>query len=205
MQNPKPTRAEKSKKIEAALFSAAASVVGEVGYRKAMISAITARANVAQGTFYNYFPSRQSLFDRLLPEVGRGMLSFIKEETIGSNTGLEREERNFRAFFTYLKFHPEFYRVLFEAEVFAPKAFAEHMNMISKAYIRVLKRDLQTGALIVQNERDLEAIAQILLGARHYIAMTFVRRGAETTSLPEWIVNAYIAFLQAGIYRHRSQ
>ena len=47
----KLTRAEKQSQIRTALLQAAAKVVGEVGYSAAMVSTITRRAGVAQGTF----------------------------------------------------------------------------------------------------------------------------------------------------------
>ena len=39
-----------------------------------MISLITQRAGVAQGTFYNHFKTRQDLLDQLLPALGKDML-----------------------------------------------------------------------------------------------------------------------------------
>ena len=78
-RKPRQTRAERSEATRRALFHAAAEVVGEVGYGDALVSRITARANVAQGTFYNYFASRQDLFDQLLPSLGSSMLEFIQD------------------------------------------------------------------------------------------------------------------------------
>src|SRR3990172_2023132 len=48
-------RAVRSEVTRNALLDAAAAVVGESGYASAAVSRITARAGVAQGTFYNYF------------------------------------------------------------------------------------------------------------------------------------------------------
>jgi AcrR family transcriptional regulator len=65
--------------VRRALLQAAAEVVGEVGYADASISSITQRCGIAQGTFYNYFKSRQDLFDQLLPDVGSGMREPVRE------------------------------------------------------------------------------------------------------------------------------
>ena len=46
-------------------------IVGELGYAGASVALITARADVAQGTFYNYFESRQDLLDQLQLRVQR--------------------------------------------------------------------------------------------------------------------------------------
>ena len=69
-QRAKKTRAQKSVEARAALLQAAAEIVGEYGYADASITRITQRANLAQGTFYNYFASRQDIFDELLPVLG---------------------------------------------------------------------------------------------------------------------------------------
>ena len=63
----KLTRVEKSEETRKALFDAAAKIVGKHGYEGASIARITSRAKVAQGTFYNYFTTRQDLLDQLLP------------------------------------------------------------------------------------------------------------------------------------------
>lgn len=196
----KPSRAEKSKKIRQSLFDAAAAVVGREGYASSTVSMIASQAEVAQGTFYNYFESRQDLFDQLLPKLGEEMLDFIREEATDSTSALEREERSFRAFFTFLKIRPEFYRILYEAEVFAPSAFKRHRESIAAGYVRTLERAFKKGELRVKEQRELEAVAFMLMGIRHYLCMRFARREGETISLPEWVVRAYMSLATGGVY-----
>lgn len=197
---PKLTRAEKGQKIREALFEAAAVVVGREGYANAMVSAITTEAQVAQGTFYNYFESRQDLFDNLLPTLGREMLEFIQEESAAASTALEREERSFRAFFTFLKMRPEFYRILYEAELFAPAAFRLHTDTIAAGYVRTLQRSAKLGELREQDAEKLEAVAYMLMGIRHYLCMRYARHDGETVSLPEWVVRTYMSLVTQGVY-----
>src|SRR5690606_17752077 len=113
----KQTRAEKVEQTRSALLRAAAEVVGEHGYTGAMISLITARAGVAQGTFYNYFEFQKDLLDQLLPIMGRQMLDHIQQISRDRPTEQERELERFKAFFSFLEDSPAFYRILYEAEV----------------------------------------------------------------------------------------
>ena len=200
VRRPKLTRLEKGQKIHESLFSAAAKVVGREGYANAMVSMITSEAEVAQGTFYNYFESRQDLFDKLLPSLGAEMLSFIREESSAATNALEREERSFRAFFTFLKMRPEFYRILYEAELFAPAAFSRHTETIAKGYARMLERAAKNGELRQTDAQALEAISYILMGARHYLCMRFARVDGKTVSLPEWVVRVYMDQVANGVY-----
>lgn len=196
----KLTRAEKKERIREALFDAAVKVVGEHGYAATMVSMITAKASVAQGTFYNYFETLQDLLDQLLPTLGRKMLEWIKQAAEDAETGLEREERSFRAFFEFLRENPEFYRILYEAEVFAPAAFKKHHQQVTKGYVRVLERALDRGELRCKTRRELEAVALILMGARHYLCMHFVRSDRGAMNLPEWVVEAYMALIKTGVF-----
>jgi len=77
------TRADRALETRRKLIDAAAKVVGEEGYANASVAKITARAEIAQGTFYNYFASQQDLFDHLLPELGREVLDFIRMRLAG--------------------------------------------------------------------------------------------------------------------------
>src|SRR3546814_11499728 len=118
------SREEKARETYMRILESAAQVVGEEGYAEASVSKITRLAGVAQGTFYNYFESRQHIFDKLLPYMGRQMLDHIRRSMPGGLVGAAREEARLRAFFGYLNAHPSFYRILSDAEVFPPTANA---------------------------------------------------------------------------------
>lgn len=192
----KRTRAEKAEQIRNDLFHAAAKVVGEHGYLNAMILMITQRANVANGTFYNYFESRQDLFDQLLPIMGREMLQFIAERSRTGETEFDREQQRFIAFFDYLAEHPEFYRILYEAEVFAPEAFDAHMAQVTNGFAGVLRKGQRNGEITGYSSKELDILALILMGARHYISMRY-RHDDEGT--PDWVADTYRKFIMGGL------
>ena len=195
---PKLTRAEKSEMIRNDLFHAAAKVVGEHGYLNAMILMITQRARVANGTFYNYFDSRQDLFNQILPKMGREMLQFIAERSREGADEFEREVKRLQAFLDYLNEFPEFYRVLYEAEVFAPAAFEAHTNQVTKGYAGLLRRALNAGEIRGYSSRELDVLALILMGARYYIAMEY-RREDGTVEVPSWVAATYKKFIMGGL------
>ena len=199
-ESKKLTRAEKSQKIKDDLFHAAAKVVGELGYSNAMVSKITAEAKVAQGTFYSHFESQQDLFDQLLPALGVELLGFIRARVGGAHTALERERRSFLAFFEFLKLKPEFYRILYEAEMFAPQAFRIHMERIGEAYVRTLEWEAARGQMKVSGRDETQALAYTLMGARHYLCMHFARRNGTIIDLPDWVVGVYMGLVAEGVY-----
>ncbi len=197
---PRSARADRAQEIGRRLIDAAARIVGAEGYANASVAKITAQAEVAQGTFYNYFASQQDLFDHLLPELGGQMLEFIRERVKGVNDSFAREEAGFRAFFEFLQQRPEFYRILNEAETFSPKAFRAHMRNMADGYLRALRRSHGKGELPGFEERELEVIVYTLLAARNYIAYRYVS-GDRVRALPAWVTEAYIKLATGGM-RH---
>jgi AcrR family transcriptional regulator len=189
-------RAEKSIQNRRALLDAAAAVVAKFGYADASIARITRRAGLAQGTFYLYFKSRQELFDRLLPEVGRALLEFLSLRVKGAGDVFEIEERAFRASFEYLAANPGFYRILNEAEVAAPRAFHKHFRNVARRYLMVLQRAHGEGTIRGYEARQIEVLVYMLMGARSYINLRF---GASGRPLPEWVTEAYMTFVRAGL------
>ncbi len=176
-------------------------MIGEVGYSDASIARITARANVAQGTFYNYFRSRQDLFDRLLPRLGSSMLDYINARVDPQARGVEREVERLRAYFRYLEEHPEFYRILYEAETLAPAAHARHMETIAGGFVRALRRSRERGEIPEMfDDRDLEPIAYILLAARGYLSMRY-GAGRDGGRVPDWVVDVYGKLIGNGLLR----
>lgn len=198
-QRARQTRAERSETIRRALFRAAAEVVGEVGYADALVSRITGRANVAQGTFYNYFRSRQDLFDQLLPSLGNSMLEFIRERVEPTASAAERETQRITAYFQYLQKHPEFYRILYEAETYAPAAHRKHMDLIADGYVRALRRHWERGEMPGYEEHEFEPVAYVLLAARGYLSMRY-GAGRDGVTVPDWVVNAYTKLIGYGLF-----
>jgi AcrR family transcriptional regulator len=198
------TRAEKTEVTQRALYDAAVKVVGKSGYVEASIAKITQEANVAQGTFYNYFSSQQELFDQLLPLIGQRLVDRIREARAHDPDPVERERIGFETFFDFLLDVPEFYRLLTEAETFAPEAHRAHTENMVAGYVRALKRLHAEGWLKDFREQDFEPIGYMLIGMRHYLAMRYSYRPDSVHRLPRWITDAYIKLLSKGLFGERS-
>jgi AcrR family transcriptional regulator len=191
----------KSEKTRALLLQAATKIVGQQGYANASVAAITIHAGVAQGTFYNYFSTRQELLDQLLPSIGNDMLLYIQKRMNESTDEMEAEALRFRAFFEYLNMVPEFLRILSEAEVFAPAGFHKHLDNITAGYVKILKRARAKGALYDLNDDEIEAAVHLLMGARGYLARRYAYADGEITEVPEYMYSAYIKLIENWLFR----
>ena len=195
----KRTKAQRAAEMRQSILDAAAHVVGRRGYAEASISRITEKAGIAQGTFYLYFDSRQDLLDQLLPDVGREMLEFIRDAVHGASDFYEVEERGFRAFFQYCKKNPGFFRILNEAEVAAPKGYKKHFDLLVKHYVASMKRSIERGEITEFSDKELEALAYMMMASRSYLYMAYVKDKGTKGNIPEWVVDAYMKVVHRGI------
>lgn len=193
------SRLQKSELLRDALLQAAVAVVGEVGYANASIALITARVGVAQGTFYNYFDSRQDILDALLPALGEKMLAHIKECARGGADFAEIENRGFRGFFSFLKETPHFFRILNEAESFAPSGHKQHFENVARKYLHLFQRLKRAGEFPAYTEEELEVIVFVLMAARSYLAPRYIYRKVQNDDLPDWVANTYMKFVRYGL------
>jgi AcrR family transcriptional regulator len=187
----KLTRAEKSEETRKALFDAAAKIVGKYGYEGASISRITTRAKVAQGTFYNYFETRQDLLDQLLPEMVELMLEYIRTHVSADAKGWRWEEERLRAYFDFLVQNPWFHRLVNEAETLAPKAYKTYFAKVSAGYVRSIRSAIKSGEIRNFVESDLEPLTHMLMSIRTYVAERYS---------DEQVIKTYVKFLRSGLY-----
>ncbi len=195
------TREEKARETYLRILEATAQVVGEDGYADASISKITRLAGIAQGTFYNYFESRQAVFDALLPYMGEQMLAFIRTAVPRETRGAARELARLEAFFAYVNANPTFYRILYEAEVFAPEAHRRHFRLLVKGYRAAFKRAVEQGEIAGYSDEELEAVIYVLLAGRAYLAMRYVRgHDGDNATVPEHVLSAYGKLVARGLF-----
>jgi AcrR family transcriptional regulator len=198
-RRPSPARNEKDAINRQALIDAAASLVGEVGYEKASVALITARAGLAHGSFYRHFESRQALFDILLPTLGGRLIEALRTQVAGAGSAYDVEERGFRGLFDFIDRNPGFYRILNEAEIAAPMAFQRHLDALVDHYVHSLERSRERGDLGGYEPRELEVIAYILMAARYYLYLRFGRGEAGPGAIPDWVVGTYLKFVRHGL------
>ena len=193
-------RPDKNEATRRRLLGAALKVVGRHGYAGTSIGRITRRARVALGTFYTHFGSQQDLFDQLLPHLGEQLLAAIRRRLAGMTDTREREAAGFDTFFEFLAEYPEFYRVLNEAEIFAPRAHAAHLENMLQGYLRAFGQASARGELAGFSEAEFEPVIYMLLGARQYLAMRYPpSAGSPPVSPPPAVREAYLKVFIGGL------
>jgi AcrR family transcriptional regulator len=195
----KLNRVERNAWTKRKIFDAATKIVGKHGYAEASVARITEAAGVAQGTFYNHFENRQELLDQLLPKIGIDMVRFIRDRT-GTAQAARQEIERFGAFFDFIREVPEFLRILNEAEFFAPTGYQKHLDNIVTAYVRILQRAREAGAIEDFSDEEFEAIVYMLMGARGYLSQHYSYSGGKVTAVPDHVISAYQKLMTRGLF-----
>ncbi len=196
----KLTRGEKSEETRKALVEAAVKVIGKYGYEGASVARIVWRAKVGNGTFYNYFKSRQHLFDLLLPEMGERLLEYFRIHMNPNVRGWQREEERLRVYFEFLVENPWFHRLVNEAETLAPKAYRSYFASITSAYARALRRSIKNGEITSVVDEDLEPLTYMLISIRAYLAQHYAYSNGVVRVPDKQIFKTYIKLVRYGLF-----
>ena len=91
----------------AAILDAARMAFGELGYGATTVRDIVRGTDLASGTFYNYFPDKESVFRELVDEVGAEARERVRTARAAATSLRQFVEGGYRAYFEYMIEDPQ--------------------------------------------------------------------------------------------------
>ena len=190
----KSPRTERGRKTLRRLLEAAASEFGERGYHEAAINGITQRAGVALGTFYTYFQSKEEMFRAVVRDMSHATRAHVAEAVRGAPDRLSAERIGLEAFISFVRRHPELYRIIEEAQFVAEDVYREHYLTFADGYSRNLAAARSRGEIA---DGPDEPRAWALIGMSVFLGM---RYGLWNDDLsPRQIAGMAIDFVSEGL------
>ena len=99
---PALTRTQRRKaQTRSHLLEAAAEVIAERGFAEAKVHDIAARADIGTGTFYNYFRSKDEIFEALITDTIAGLAAELDAARDDQMSPRDRLQTGWRAVLTY--------------------------------------------------------------------------------------------------------
>jgi AcrR family transcriptional regulator len=124
-----------------AILAAAREVFCDIGYGAASVRDVVRRTDLASGTFYNYFPDKESVLRALVDEIAVGARARVRAARAAATTREAFVADGFRAYFAFLAEDPQTVRLISR----------------NAGTIRTLFDEPALGAGIVELREDLEA------------------------------------------------
>lgn len=153
------------------LMDAAEEIFGTKGYYHTSITDITAKAGVAQGTFYLYFPGKQDIFRALVEHLSHVLRKETELATQGAKDRLEAERLGIEAFYKFVDRHRNLYRIVRQAEFVDEELFKWYYKRMASGYVKKLSQAMERGEI---RKLDPELLAWCLMGMSDYTGMRFI-------------------------------
>ena len=159
------TRQKKDAK-RTAMMQASVRVFAEKGYHAATIRDVVQEADVAVGTFYFYFPDKETLFVHLYEETALFLLQAIKQGIQSRSTLPHQFSAGLQAYINIAVYEPAIVQLLLVGGVGTVPSLAVKRNEFRESLINAWQRPLDLALdstlIVPQNTR---IVAEALAGA----------------------------------------
>ncbi len=166
-------------------MQAAVRVFAEKGYQSATIRDIVDEAGVAVGTFYFYFPDKETLFIYLYDETADFMIQPIQQAIKGRATLPMKIESAIEAYFNIGVYEPAIVHLLLLGGVGAVPALVEKRAKFRESLVGIwqqpLDQALEKGVILDQNTRRS---AEALVGAIDEVILNLLGSAEPIEELP---------------------
>lgn len=179
-----------------AILSGARGVFSDIGFGAASVRDIVRSTGLATGTFYNYFPDKQSVLHALLDEAAAEIRSRVRAARKASHSVEEFVEGGFRAYYGYLVEDPETFGLLRRNAGTIRSMFDEPTV---GAGVEELREDLAAGIRSgLLPEHDVEYMASAMVGAGFEVAVRMLdRTPPDVDGAVEFVTRIFLAGLSA--------
>jgi TetR/AcrR family fatty acid metabolism transcriptional regulator len=159
------TRRKKDTK-RTAMMQAAVRVFAEKGYHAATVRDIVTEADVAIGTFYFYFPDKETLFVHLFEETAAFLLQAIDQAINSRSTFPAQLEAAVQAYVNVAFYEPAVVQLLLIGGMGSVPSLAERRDEYREKLIRMWQRPLTAALERKQIEpQNVRRTAEGLVGA----------------------------------------
>jgi len=176
------------------MMQAAIRVFADKGYQAATIRDIVQTADVAIGTFYFYFPDKETLFVHLYEETADFLLQAIRQAVRGRASFPQQIRAGLQAYINIATFEPAVVQLLLVAAVGAIPSLsavrAEYRSRLTNIWQELLDDALDAAAVPPQ---DSQLTAEGLVGAVDEVILNLLTHADSVSEAPA-VVEALATF-----------
>ena len=175
------------------ILDAALDEFGERGFSEGSIVGITQRADVALGTFYTYFDSKEAVFRALVSDMSARVRDHVAPVLKGAGDTLEGEGMALESYLEFARAHKQVYRIIDEAEFADPKGFESHYRTTAARIAARLDAGRAKGEVeATDSPLASEVEAWAIMGVNVFLGLRFAVWGKEDPSEVARLANRMI-------------
>ncbi len=190
----------KGAKTRQRLLDTAEEIFGRKGYFETSIVDITQQADVAQGTFYNYFSSKYEIFAELVKQLSRDFRGQIKIEVAKAKNHREAQQVGIKAFFKWARAHRNLYSIVQQAVLVDETLYRSYYERLAQGYVSGLEEAMGKGEF---KPLHAETVAYCLMGMSQFIGMRWVYWEGE--DVPEQVFEDAMTLIFDGLSTNESK
>jgi AcrR family transcriptional regulator len=174
-QSPHPGKREATKAANrAAILAAAREVFADIGYGAASVRDIVRHTDLATGTFYNYYPDKESVLREILDESATEARSRIRAARHAATSLESFVSGGFRAYYEFLAEDRQIFALMRRNSGTIRAMFEEPaLGAGTVELVEDLRAGIASGAV---PEMDVEFMARAMVGAGFEIGVLMLER-----------------------------
>jgi len=172
-----------SKKIEKrqSIIQAAIEVFGKGSFQNSSIFEIAQRANVAEGTIYQYFKNKDDLFFSIPVEKTKEFCEELDLHLQGITGAFNKIRKFIWYYLHFFKMNPEYGRILM-LEMRVSRSFVKtdtyrFLRTSTSQILEIIREGQEEG--IIRKDVDIYIIRQLILGMLEHIVTRWLLKGEK--------------------------
>ncbi|WP_414637871.1 TetR/AcrR family transcriptional regulator [Actinophytocola sp.] len=187
---------------ERQMIAVAEEIFAERGYQASSMDEIAERVGVSKPMIYEYFGSKEGLLVACIRQARAELLAATMASVEGTTSAEDTLRSGLTAFFTFIDSHRRSWELLRQEAAVAGQAAMDEIEGIRQQQTEV-NSALFASFLPEVSERELEAYAEIVVGACERLATWYVGRSDVSAADAAEIIMRMVWFgLATSTHRH---
>ncbi|HHT55301.1 MAG TPA: TetR/AcrR family transcriptional regulator [Acholeplasma sp.] len=168
------------------------------GVSTTSVNEIIEKAEVATGTFYNYFDDKLAVYKYLLDDYSTIIRKRIYDAIRTVETRYEKERIGIKTFLEFAREDKLSYRIIWESLFIDQRLFVNYYTNFSNAYVNQLAYAVKGGQ--IKDNIDLKTLSFMLMGIANFVGLQVVFEGDLSDEELDKITDQIMYVLKNGMF-----
>lgn len=179
--------------IEAAIYC-----FSSYGYKATTMEQIARQAGIGKGTVYNFFSSKEELFQSILKHIAQEMKEIAIEKMKNGNNFFEGIHQTILSFLDYRNNHQLVFKIMQEAKEYGTPIVKQEMKKIDDYVVLFIEKELEK-AIEKKEVKPCKSKLTAFVIFKIYVALVVEWEKEHETLQEEQISTFFLEYIQQGL------